>query len=269
MYTRFKVECFPSLEVEKEFAKSMMVDAIKNTEVSPEGLIAAKESIDNNNPNVALLQYEDGVRLTGMASISIEGEKYWTLFPDPIQCILNMALMSIDSYNELCKHIPAYDNIKIIGDRKFLGTENGYVNNHFSNLMGLKMNAIIMLYTAFDAFINRMVNDATEVAVNRNKEVVIIDDSMNIQKLHFRDRMDHVIPAIAGTIKFWDGHADIQETLEEMNIVRNKIIHIKKTKDDFEAYREAIKLILDASLENYLNHLIKFMNLLNPKFITP
>ena len=191
-------------------------------------------------------------------------------FPNPIILLLNTA---VDCYNnskgilEYLIQDTALDNEE--HDIHVLEIdEDNLTNENYNRLIQNKIVSIISLVTAIEAFLNIQIpNDFIYEQDRDGKTKSLNKKQIESTKVHFREKLTKVISQVIGESDFEKENSEFLESIVELYKVRREIIHLKTNGDDiFSIYFKSIGLISDIDLENSIENVTKYFNLVSPGY---
>ena len=177
-----------------------------------------------------------------------------SMFYDPILTFFKQAYDTNNKANQAKSNFRiAVDNddIKIVDMRDF------------SVFMQLKLNSIIMLQTAIEAFINSVIPEESFVYKNKKKSKKQIE-----RELSFKDKLKFLSDTIENFNIQKKEDKETYDLLLKLNSIRQELVHMKTNKEEmFEPFIESLRNALGYDLDKQFDYCITFMNKIKPDFI--
>ena len=206
--------------------------------------------------NILLAFNKDEMKVDFLLQITLNNEVYASMFYNPVLTFLKQ------SYDTNSKAETIKANMRVVynnNDIKIVDIRD------FSSFMQLKLNAIIMLQTSIEAFLNYSIPQR-----NYSYKDTEISKEKIEKSLSFRDKLKFISNDMA-EINFNIQNKedkDIYDSFLNLNSVRKEIIHIKTNRQEFmEKFIEHLRESLDLDLEVLYEKTISFMNKIKPNFI--
>jgi hypothetical protein len=208
---------------------------------------------------------ENERRVIRTRSITHNQNVYISALPNPIHLFLTLSVENFD-LSEQIKQVKFPRCGQQIGDDVFLLPieENG-THQCYNDYIKYRSSSIIMLISALEAFLNHIIpNDFIYKTDKKNYSKVEIESP----KIFFKDKLEKVIPQYLEKDDFWDSISEIKTVILNLYNIRKNLIHLKtNAEDDFKAYFDAIDEMLELDIDNCINSVVNFMNIVKPSFI--
>jgi hypothetical protein len=214
-----------------------------------------------NDPNTMVVEFNDGTKRVMRYGPQIEanGEKYFSVFPNPVHLFLSSA---VDAYNRSeeikQKSFPvcAARAHKKIEDIHMLDIDADETHICYDEYFKMRMNAIVMLSTAVEAFINHSIpNDYPKKA--------------RIERFEsFEKKLTKHLPRSLQLNGFWDERVELKVSIINLYNLRNDIIHLKTNSEvDFQAYYTIVNSMISHDLEQSIMDVKSLMNNIKQDFV--
>jgi hypothetical protein len=145
---------------------------------------------------------------------------------------------------------------KMIGEIHFLDVDADETHICYNEFLKLRMNAIIMLSTSVESFINHSIPNTypNRARIERYCE--------------FKEKLTVHLPESLGLIDYWTERDGLRNAIINLTDIRNNIIHLKtNSEEDFVTYFAVISQMLKFNFSKSLSHVREFMNSIAPDFI--
>jgi len=231
--------------------KNEIGSVVRNTEVDK----YLKQLFDyvNKNSDRTMIGVENNgkVYLSNQVKSSASRKKLYT-FPEP-----NPICLYFNIANENLEKSAILKNKILSKKQNFDAIEDFEL---FSKYFSLTTQGIVFLVTTVEGFINQFFED---------KEYIIDEETMERKDLEWaklKVKLDLIIPTLLN-IKFSELHYKEYQRILNTNILRNDLIHLKRTeKGNNTWYQELFKQLLDYNHHKNSEAVFKLLNTLKPDY---
>jgi hypothetical protein len=198
----------------------------------------------------------------------IENEQFFAAqFPDPIQLYFSSAYANYQ-FSKQTRH-----NITF---QKSQATALNFVNEYLYNChLQYKISTIIFLHSTIEAFLNYLMpedfiyiqeynGEKSDKFLKQTKE---FNKEQTERYILFKEKLNGVVPQLT-KIDFQKSHQKIYDKLQNLNTLRNDLIHLRSVKDKNQQYFEKVfDQIVNINLSPFVTAVKDFINIIKPNFI--
>ncbi|AEV32309.1 hypothetical protein Oweho_1310 [Owenweeksia hongkongensis DSM 17368] len=192
---------------------------------------------------------------------------YVTKFPNPVQLYFSLAFANYQF------SVKARNNIV---SQKEEGVYLHFVNEYLYNWnLQYRISTIIFLHSTVEAFVNyQMPDEYVYKQVVEGKEkgqfIKVVKEYSKEQTeryIDFKEKVSKVIPEVS-QVDFYKDHKPIYDRIMNLNKLRNDIIHLRSAKSGNQSqFNKAFSNVMNANLEDYVEAVKSFINIIEPDFI--
>lgn len=239
------------------------------------GKPAENKEVENSeslkNELVVIIQKEGGEKMTFTSrTLTYQDKIFIAPLPNPVHILLNCG---IENFNYSISKLILLKNDCQLDDNPngihILNIGNDNTNNTFNDLVKFKMITVISLVTALEAFLNQIIpNDFIYEQTRKEKIQKLNKREIESPLVTFKEKLTDVINQLTKNQNFSAINSEIINPIIELYNLRKEIIHLKTHgENEMGIYFKSVGKLLDIELESVINSIIKYMNLISPKFI--
>lgn len=253
---RIKINPYPNLEITEDCISEINIDSnIKN--------------ISLDDTQILIADFSNGSRRVMRSNIvnNDNGESFISVSPNLVHLYIDNSLENFYKSEELKNISFSYCSLisnKKCGDHKLLDIDCDETHLCYNEFIKCKINSIIFLATAIEAFCNNIIpNDyiyiSTETKCGKTLSKNRIKKKIE-KEVKLYQKLDEIIPQFT-SLDFWIDKVKERDNIKKIYSLRNDLIHLKtNSEDEMKVYSKVFGDVINIDI---FDHIISIIGIFN------